>query len=212
MVKKKRRGSKNKENKIIKEHLSIDDARTEKILIENFVSLQRVITHLSEKFDNLATQISKMLNLFEISAKSLAEREFDKHEDTKEVKMVVDKLEGILEQNKTIAKGLLLLHDEVSPNKNLMLRQETPSFLQKPKPKIIPTQERYPSPPIPTPSFEKYRFTQQSPQSQEKYRSTQQLNTSPEKYQKSISSELEKNNSSKSPNQNFKPFSEEGNE
>ncbi|KHO55254.1 MAG: hypothetical protein QT10_C0004G0041 [archaeon GW2011_AR19] len=37
----------------------------EKILVENFVSLQKVMTNLSVKFDELSSQISKLLELFE---------------------------------------------------------------------------------------------------------------------------------------------------
>ena len=47
---------------------------TNQILVENFVSLQKVMTNLSIKFDNLSMQISKLLELFEISAKTLAEQ------------------------------------------------------------------------------------------------------------------------------------------
>ena len=48
----------------------------EKALIENFISTQRVLVNLSIKIDGLATQISKLLELFEISAKALAEKNF----------------------------------------------------------------------------------------------------------------------------------------
>ena len=45
----------------------------EKILVENFVSLQKVMTNLSLKFDNLAFQISKLLELFEKGHKEMGE-------------------------------------------------------------------------------------------------------------------------------------------
>lgn len=79
----------------------------EKVLIENFVSLQRVMTNLAVKFDNLSSQISKLLELFEISAKTLAE-----HGPTKEEKKIVERLDNLLEQNKVIAKGIALLHEK----------------------------------------------------------------------------------------------------
>ncbi len=108
-------------------HMSEEDARTEKILIENFVALQKVMTHLSERFDNLSMQISKMLNLFEISAKALAEKEFNVEKDNKDVKKMAEKIDGLLEQNKTIAKGLLFLHEELSTNKPQEQIEETSS-------------------------------------------------------------------------------------
>jgi len=87
---------------------------TENILIENFVALQRVMTNLSLKFDNLTSQISKLLELFEISAKSLAEKHSGLERGEKNEDMV-EKLDNLLEQNKVIARGLTLLHGSNSP-------------------------------------------------------------------------------------------------
>ena len=81
-------------------------SQTEKILVENFVALQKVIVNLSEKFTNLSSQISKLLELFETSARTLAQEGF---EDNKEI---VNKLDSLLEQNKVIARGIALLHEE----------------------------------------------------------------------------------------------------
>jgi len=86
------------------------EVRVEKVLVENFVSLQHIMTNLAVKFDNLSNQISKLLELFEISAKTLAERGIDEKE-----KKVVEKLDSLLEQNKVIAKGLALLHERNTP-------------------------------------------------------------------------------------------------
>ncbi|MFH1365327.1 MAG: hypothetical protein ABIH28_01970, partial [archaeon] len=126
--------------------LGEEDAKTEKILIENFVALQKVMTHLSEKFDNLTTQISKMLNLFEISAKALAEKEFDVEKENKDIKKTIEKLDNLLEQNKTIAKGLVLLHDQISPEKEEKeeKRQEVRVFVPNPVPTPISSKERFP--------------------------------------------------------------------
>jgi len=78
----------------------------EKALIENFVSLQKVMTNMAMKFDSLTEQISKLLELFEISAKTLAEKGYSM-EDRK----VVEKLDNLIDQNKIIAKGIALLHE-----------------------------------------------------------------------------------------------------
>lgn len=79
----------------------------EKMLIENFVSLQKVLTDLSIKLDNLSNNITSLLELFEISAKSLAEKDPEK-DDNKEI---IKKMDTLLEQNKTIARGLTLMHE-----------------------------------------------------------------------------------------------------
>jgi hypothetical protein len=146
----KRKHSSEKRGKVIRHvPLSEEDNKTEKILIENFVALQRVMTNLSERFDSLATQISKMLNLFEISAKALAEKEFSTEKDTKDVKIVVEKLDGLLEQNKTIARGLLMLHENNSPTNAPEQHQEENTFSSTPT---------FPPSPNPTPSLSSERY------------------------------------------------------
>ncbi len=82
----------------------------EKALMENFVATQKVMVNLSGKLDNLATQISKLLELFEISAKALAEKNFQISE-SKDSKKVIEKIDSLLEQNKLIARGLTLMHE-----------------------------------------------------------------------------------------------------
>lgn len=90
----------------------------DKMLIDNFVSLQKVMVNLSTKFDNLTTQISKLLNLFEISAKTLAEKDFDAEKNNRENARILEKIENVLEQNKTIARGLTLMHDKITEPPN----------------------------------------------------------------------------------------------
>ena len=82
----------------------------EKALIENFVSIQKVIVNLSAKIDNLTTQISKLLELFEISAKALAEKNFQITGDRGSEK-IAQKIDTLLDQNKVIARGLTLMHE-----------------------------------------------------------------------------------------------------
>jgi chromosome segregation ATPase len=98
---------------------STDKSRdTEKVLIENFVALQKVMTNLSGKFDNLAHQISKLLDLFEMSAKALAEKDFELEKINRENMKLLEKIENVLEQNKTIARGLTLMHDRIGEPKS----------------------------------------------------------------------------------------------
>ncbi len=99
----------NKQEKLTKTEL-------EKQLIDNFVNLQRVLTNLSVKFDNLSENISKLLQLFEISAKSFVEKlpegattGVGKEKDRE----FLSKIDTLLEQNKTIAKGLTLMEEKL---------------------------------------------------------------------------------------------------
>jgi len=47
---------------------STKEIKVERALIENFIGLQKVMVSLSAKFDNLSSQISNLLHLFELSA------------------------------------------------------------------------------------------------------------------------------------------------
>ncbi len=122
-------------------------ARTDKILVDNFVSLQKVMTNLAVKFDHLSTQLSNLLNLFEISAKSLAEKDVHLEKERRDNKQILNKLENLEGQNKIIAKGLSLMHDKIPhpeeigeenspgqmPQKPIMQNQAPPQSSQVPR-------------------------------------------------------------------------------
>ena len=103
------------------------DTNIEKVLVENFISLQKVMTNLAMKFDKLSIQISKLLELFEISAKTLAQKDItlDKQPQNKKI---VEKLDTLVDQNKIIARGLTLLHESPEPiSPPQLMRQSIPS-------------------------------------------------------------------------------------
>jgi hypothetical protein len=102
------------------------DLGISKVMLENFVSLQKVMTNLSLKLDGLTTQISKLLEIFEISAKALAEKEFEVEGDNKEIS---DKLNNLLDQNKILARGLSLMHERI-PREQPQMQQMQPSYQQ----------------------------------------------------------------------------------
>src|SRR4030042_2588907 len=116
------------EKKVIKDNYPRpnQNIQIDKILVENFVSLQKVMTALAVKFDNLSNQISRLLELFEISAKTLAEKDYSKKEGDKKV---IEKLDSLLEHNKIIAKGIALLHEKGMPEEHevvIMPQQQIP--------------------------------------------------------------------------------------
>ncbi len=164
--------------------------RVDKKLMENFVALQKVLVNLSVKFDSLSTQISKLLELFEISAKSLAQKDFEPA-GTKETKEIKDKLDNLFEQNKLIARGLTLMHDKVDvippppmqpqpqPQPQPMPRQFYPQRTQappqqmQPQPQPMqPPQHSENAPPIPSDmqGYEKSLTSQAPPQGFKKLR------------------------------------------
>ena len=92
---------------------TFNDLRVEKVLVENFIALQQVMTNLSIKFDNLSDQISKLLQLFEISAKALAEKDFNTEKGSINSEKISKQMDTLLEQNKIIARGMTLINDKV---------------------------------------------------------------------------------------------------
>lgn len=86
-------------------------AELEQALLNNFVNLQKVLTNLSIKFEDLSNNISKILQLFEISAKSFAEKYSGSFGESD--KEFLKKLDALLDQNKTIAKGIMLMEEKV---------------------------------------------------------------------------------------------------
>lgn len=121
---------------------SMTKAEMEQALIDNFISLQKVLTNLTVKFDTLAGNIEKLLQLFEISAKSFTgkyEGEVsvkDSKEQRDVDKAFISKLDSLLDQNKAISKGILMMEERVRNRMNPSeAREEHESrFPVKPKP------------------------------------------------------------------------------
>ncbi len=83
--------------------------RIELTLAQNIVELQKIHTRLIEKFDKLAGQIASLLSLFEGAAKTFAENPAMKMSEKD--REFLDKINKLLEQNKTIAKGLTMMEE-----------------------------------------------------------------------------------------------------
>lgn len=97
----------------------------EELLIENFVGLQKAMTNLSIKFETLSENISNLLRVFEISAKTIVSGSSSESD-----KELLKKIDSLLDQNKTIAKGLVLMEEKV--------RNRTPINIQPASPKPFP--------------------------------------------------------------------------
>ncbi|MEK6933385.1 MAG: hypothetical protein AABW75_00745 [Nanoarchaeota archaeon] len=85
--------------------------KLEEKILENLVELQKVHTNLAEKFDKLSSNISNLLGLFEMAARSFAQSPGNLA--TEKDKEFLDKIDRLLEQNKTIAKGLTLMEERI---------------------------------------------------------------------------------------------------
>ena len=104
----------------------------EQALLNNFVNLQKVLTNLSMKFDELSDNISKLLQLFEISAKSFSEKYSDKEGEgnnaEKSDNQLLNKLDSLLYQNKTIARGIMLMEERIRQKQNHPKQPEQQRF------------------------------------------------------------------------------------
>lgn len=87
----------------------------EELLIGNFIELQKVMTNLSIKFENLSDNISKLLTVFELSARDYLSNKQNKSQTDKDL---LDKVNVLLDQNKTIAKGIVMIDDKVKTKMN----------------------------------------------------------------------------------------------
>ncbi len=106
---------------------SVKMEKRDEILIENFVGLQHAMTNLSIKFGEMSQNISKLLSVFEMAAKDLARTE-------KQVDVSFDrKLDSLIDQNKTIAKGLVLMDGKL---KAQMQRGPAPEAQPAPRPQM----------------------------------------------------------------------------
>ena len=105
----------------------------EELLIENFVGLQHAMTNLSIKFGSLSDNITKLLQVFEEAAKNFVSG--GKSDD----KDMLNKINSLLDQNKTIAKGLVLMEGKLRGRSEAY--EETPSqyMEERPRPKPLPS-------------------------------------------------------------------------
>lgn len=125
---------------VTKKKTAVKKPKVEKILVDNFVALQKVITNMSIKLDKLTNQLSELLELFEISAKSLAEKNMDLKKDHKDNQQIIQKMDDLFEQNKTIARGVALMHEtgERVIRKPLNPQRPNPPGMQNPRFKQLP--------------------------------------------------------------------------
>lgn len=105
------------------------------ILVENFVSLQKAMTNLAGKFESLSEQISKLLQLFELSARSFSDK-LGNLADAEKDREFLDKLNKLLDQNKLIAKGITLMEEKVRERAGSQQMQQQPQSQQFQYPKF----------------------------------------------------------------------------
>lgn len=105
-VKKKKRTTHSKSG------MSKHDKEVIEKLTTNFVALQKVMTNVAVKMDDLTENITKLLQIFELSAKNFAEK-YSGREAFGDNKEFLEKIDNLLDQNKTIAKGIMLMEEKL---------------------------------------------------------------------------------------------------
>jgi len=91
------------------------------LLIENSAALQSVLTDVAAELKALSSQISELLALFKEASKSIADEKASEEVERTEIKSLDEKIGGLMEQNKTVAKGILLMETamrEIMEKKN----------------------------------------------------------------------------------------------
>lgn len=88
----------------------ITKAQRDDLMIENFIGLQKAMTNLSIRFENLSDNLSRLLGVLELSAKSYLVKDGHNHKDSSDLAKQIDYL---IDQNKAIAEGLLLIDDTI---------------------------------------------------------------------------------------------------
>ena len=85
--------------------------RIQEKILENLIELQKVHTILAERFDKLSTHLENLLNLFEMTARSFAKT--PGNQVIEKDKEFLEKIDRLLDQNKTLAKGLTLMEERI---------------------------------------------------------------------------------------------------
>lgn len=120
-------------------------AEREEMLIENFVGLQHAMTNLSIKFGSLSDNISNLLMVFEEAARNFAEG----GPGMKDNQDMIKKINSLLEQNKTIARGLVLMEGKLRGRGNESVQQNPTSTVTNYS-NMSPSVSDMPVPPKPT--------------------------------------------------------------
>jgi hypothetical protein len=114
-----------------KKEKGLSNKEMQQLLIENFVGLQRAMTNLSIKFEGLAEQMNRLLEIFEISAKNFISGETEESK-----KDMINKVNSLLEQNKVIAGGLVMIEEKLrnQPDFTPLSKPTQNQVIQKPRP------------------------------------------------------------------------------
>ena len=96
-------------------------------LIKNNISLEKATLHLIDSITTMTERMDRILSLFENAAQNIEKLEL--------TEPLSKQLEGLLEQNKSIARGLILIEKYIREKGTIGFGQE--SFNPQPIPKSL---------------------------------------------------------------------------
>ncbi len=109
------------------------------LLLENNIALQKTVTNLAFELKTLNKKVSSLLNLFEDASKSFKEIRTEEMAlaPTVESEELSTKIDELVKQNRTIARGLLLLEKTVRESKTVIRAEKTKEgYKSKPLPEF----------------------------------------------------------------------------
>ncbi len=89
-----------------------------KMLVDNSVALQKGVTEMALSMNKLTKELSQLVELFKEASKSIASEKLDETVKKEELSSIKGKMDELLDQNKTIAKGIILLEGATKPKEN----------------------------------------------------------------------------------------------
>jgi len=110
----------------------------EEILIENFVGLQHAMTNLSIKFSALSDNINRLLQIFEEAARNFSGAPSSRTEDSEMNKDMIRKIDSLLDQNKTIAQGLVIMEEKLRAKAEPLVVPISHNEIARPRPRPLP--------------------------------------------------------------------------
>ena len=96
-----------KEGKMSKKDKQQD--KSIELLVENSIALQKILTSVSYNLTKLTEEITLILELFKEASKTFGEERATEEVDFDHKRNLISKLDVLIEQNKHIARGLILL-------------------------------------------------------------------------------------------------------
>ena len=83
------------------------------LLIENSVALQKVLTDVAVSLNQLTKELRQLLELMKEAGKTIGEEKAAQAIAEEDSKKVMGKLDNLMDQNRTIARGLVLLESSM---------------------------------------------------------------------------------------------------